>query len=602
MSSICDIAATRQSVRVYPRFPFAKAGLRRRHLPRSARIPVRALRIWKERPDLQRAFDLTKVQGRENLCWWYLRHGFGELAFSSLKDDVESLGCVSSPFERIRQMGFLPLTWLIHRMADVAPMDRTKALASDQGQNALLAWFFTSGLSQLGLEWLLTPSQADVLTRAHPEYTGVPRLFICIWQSTPEVRKKYKNPSDPDFVAWCRAGAENCFPILWHPLIRLAADPVRPRVHERPFGVNLFGHTRSRSGIGEDVRMAAQVLAEAGIPFVVRDVPTGPAMPDEEDNPAGPGSDLPYAINLFCMTAESTATAIMAVGRHIAQTFYNIGYWPWELPEMPESWRHMYHLVDEIWTSSRYTRDAFIRSAPVPVHLMPFSIAVDETAGLKRLDFGLPQDCFLFGFAFDGLSGFARKAPFGPLKAFQQAFPNREENVGLVIKGLRADGDPKWAELMELVADDPRVYVMTRSLPRPQLLDLWRAIDCFVSLHRCEGFGRNIAETMALGKPVVVTAHSGNMDFTLPETAALVSCDLRPVKQGEYPFGVGQLWAYPDIDRAAAQMRSMADHREHAVHLGQNARDYVLERYAVQAVHRRWHERLSVVHMRDCTT
>jgi hypothetical protein len=86
------------------------------------------------------------------------------------------------------------------------------------------------------------------------------------------------------------------------------------------------------------------------------------------------------------------------------------------------------------------------------------------------------------------------------------------------------------------------------SLPRVRLLDLYRACDCFVSLHRAEGFRRSIAECMALGAwrlalggPVIVTAHSGNMDFTRSNTTALVPVSLRKVLPGEYLFSAGQM-------------------------------------------------------------
>ena len=41
---------------------------------------------------------------------------------------------------------------------------------------------------------------------------------------------------------------------------------------------------------------------------------------------------------------------------------------------------------------------------------------------------------------------------------------------------------------------------------------MW-GMDCFVSLHRAEGFGLTMAETMGMGKAVVATDYSGNLTF-----------------------------------------------------------------------------------------
>ena len=46
--------------------------------------------------------------------------------------------------------------------------------------------------------------------------------------------------------------------------------------------------------------------------------------------------------------------------------------------------------------------------------------------------------------------------------------------------------------------------------------------DCYVSLHRSEGFGLTLAESMALGTPVIATGYSGNTDFTTPHNSYLV--------------------------------------------------------------------------------
>ena len=131
--------------------------------------------------------------------------------------------------------------------------------------------------------------------------------------------------------------------------------------------------------------------------------------------------------------------------------------------------------------------------------------------------------------------------------------------MGLVVKAMRASPDNAlWQRLMELAAVDGRIHVINETLSRGEVLDLYRACDCFVSLHRSEGFGRGIAEAMLLNKAVITTGYSGNMDFTTPGTAALVDHMLAPLAENDYPFGEGQHWAEPSIEHAAWWMQRLA--------------------------------------------
>jgi glycosyltransferase involved in cell wall biosynthesis len=65
---------------------------------------------------------------------------------------------------------------------------------------------------------------------------------------------------------------------------------------------------------------------------------------------------------------------------------------------------------------------------------------------------------------------------------------------------------------------------------------------------------------MRLGKPVIATGYSGNMDFTREQNACLVGYHLVPVRQGEYPHRTRQVWAEPNVDEAAEHMwRTFSD-------------------------------------------
>jgi hypothetical protein len=92
---------------------------------------------------------------------------------------------------------------------------------------------------------------------------------------------------------------------------------------------------------------------------------------------------------------------------------------------------------------------------------------------------------------------------------------------------------------------------------RPELLALFNSCDCFVSLHRAEGFGRCLAEALLLGKQVIATDFSGNTDFCHEPRVALVRHRMVALKPVDYMWGDGQSWADPDIDHAAELMRSV---------------------------------------------
>jgi len=571
--------------RKFWRRPSRRSGL---PLPSGAKLPSRAVAIWRERPDLQAAFDVVTASGQANLFWWYVRHGFAEMGLQYDSSDDAGLLAANQPHPRIAQAAFLPITWLMDQLKDHWPRKTDQPFADEERQASFLAWFFSKGLSQANLDALLSREQAQRLMESDPHFPGVPRILTCMWASDPELKSRFPTPDDPAFRAWCLVEGARTHTILGHPLIALAAPQTRTPFTNLPFGVNLFGHVRSRSGISEDVRMAAQALDAVDIPYTIHNVEPGAAMPDEEDQ----GTDTPtqrlYAFNLFCMPAQTTAAAMTKIGRSVLADHYNIGMWPWELPEMPRAWLYTYDLVDEIWAASHYTHAAYCRSSSRPVRHMPMAVSVAGRSGRNRASFNLPESTFLFGFAFDGLSSFSRKAPLHCIEAFLRAFPRGDMSVGLVIKGLRTEQDVRWQQVLEHIGNDPRIHIITQSLPRAELIDLWHALDCFISLHRSEGFGRNIAEAMLLEKPVIVTAHSGNMDFTNYRTAALVPVGLREVKQGEYPFGAGQHWAEPDIDRAAKLMQKMVQDDEWRHALARGGKCMIERRYSAAQVGAQW--------------
>ncbi|MEO8333118.1 MAG: glycosyltransferase, partial [Gallionella sp.] len=196
-----------------------------------------------------------------------------------------------------------------------------------------------------------------------------------------------------------------------------------------------------------------------------------------------------------------------------------------------------------------------------PVYAMTLPVTVDLVSQENRAYFGLPENDYLFVLAFDFNSVLSRKNPAGVIQAFQRAFPLlKRDAVGLVIKTSHASGENKeWKRIKAMIKADPRIHLIDVTLRRPQVLALYRCCDCYVSLHRSEGFGRSLAEALLLDKQLIATGFSGNMDYCTDDRVYLVHYNKQDLRPSEYFHGSGQYWAEPDINHAAQLMQQAHD-------------------------------------------
>jgi glycosyltransferase involved in cell wall biosynthesis len=359
------------------------------------------------------------------------------------------------------------------------------------------------------------------------------------------------------------------------------------------------GHPYGVLGVAEYLRASAAAFAAAGVPFHIRNTfDWGEHLKDVHTDFAlwnRLTSDSPYRVNIFHLNADEMGEARRHLGDAFFADRYNIACWHWELSRFPDAWLPALQDVDELWASSRFIQHALAEKARVPVVWMPHPLNVQGGTGLSRGDLGLPERAYLFLTSFDFTSFVTRKNPFGAIQAFQAAFGREpDKSVGLVIKVNGAAARPADAKafLASPELEDPRIVLINEVLDRRAMIGLIERCDCFLSLHRSEGFGRGIAEAMSLGKPVIVTGYSGNMDFTNPLNACLVDYRLVEVGPHEYPHAAGQHWAEPDLEQAAWHMRRLVDDPASGAALAERGRDLIEAQHGVQAVGRRCRSRL----------
>jgi glycosyltransferase involved in cell wall biosynthesis len=343
-------------------------------------------------------------------------------------------------------------------------------------------------------------------------------------------------------------------------------------------GVNVAGYLRAELGVGEAARRLITGLEASGIPHSTI---TYRRTWSRQEHPFSRDASLAaYDTNIVCVNADEIAN-FRADAPQLFLQRYTIGLWFWEVSRFPRALHHAFELVDEVWVASEYVREAIAAATTKPVLVAPLPVESPPRPLLTRAEVGLP-DGFVFLFSFDFLSVAERKNTTGLIDAFTRAFAPGEGPT-LVVKTINGERVPESLERLRQAAagrDDIRVvdgYVTARE--RDALMAL---CDCYVSLHRSEGYGLTMAEAMAAAKPVIATAYSGNMAFMHERNSLLVPYRLSPIPEGCDPYPPGAEWAEPDLDEAARLMRSVWESPEGARMLGRRAQEDILRRNTPQ--------------------
>ncbi|MEM8853886.1 MAG: glycosyltransferase family 4 protein [Pseudomonadota bacterium] len=371
--------------------------------------------------------------------------------------------------------------------------------------------------------------------------------------------------------------------------------------------LQVIGPFEKSSGLGQASRLSAETLKAAGIAANYVDFGL--------DNPAPVGMSTkavthdtpkPARVNLIHLNGETVPIAL-AYLPDVFNGAYNIGYFFWELSTPAPAQHLALGLLDEVWVATDYGVTIYENHIDKPVHNVGMAVEPlpepsreDARAYVsQRLPVG--PDTFVVLAIFDSFSFLERKNPHGVVDAFRAAF-GPDEDVRLVIKTHNRDfvadrhQAMRWEYITEIAAEDPRISILNETLKFSDLIKLKKGSDCYVSLHRSEGWGFGLIEAMNVGTPVLTTAYSGNMDFTKPDNAWLVDYDLVEPGPNEYIFVErGQVWADPKQESAVAALREIRDNPEERLRRAANARTFVAENFSIEAQAKKYRTRLDAI-------
>jgi glycosyltransferase involved in cell wall biosynthesis/mannosyltransferase OCH1-like enzyme len=360
-------------------------------------------------------------------------------------------------------------------------------------------------------------------------------------------------------------------------------------------GINVAGFVNEGFGINEGVQYCLAALQAQQIPCGFN--PMAKGRSETIGDP--PNSTNPYPVNLLHanpnMLLDPQQRVLTSLGDRYFQGKYNIGYWVWESQQsFPQQWMQAFQHFDEIWTPSSYSQSCLARVSPIPVITIPHSIQLPSIVQHSRADLGLPTDSKVFLFIYDALSLAARKNPEGVIKAFNQAFDVRDRRATLILK-TKGLSPSELEKLTQLIAAHPQIKIINAHFDRDQLNALLYHCDCYVSLHRSEGFGLTLAEAMFYGKPTIATGFSGNMDFMNSHNSFLVK--YRPITLGENIsyFATGTIWAEPDLMEVSHYLRQVVENPDLAAKIGQRAAQDMRSHLSPAAIGAKIQARLEII-------
>ena len=349
-----------------------------------------------------------------------------------------------------------------------------------------------------------------------------------------------------------------------------------------PDGINLIGLLRAQMGLGQSARLIANELKHSDINYALYnfEMPFETQFHEDHSLDALFENEYKYNINLIHINPYEITYLYRREDPKLWNKRYNIGFWLWELRDIPDSWIKCVPMLDEIWTPSDFITKSFKKVVNVPVKTMPYCVTVDASEKYDRAYFGLPDDKFVFLVMYHSNSTMAPKNPVGAIKAYKRAFREEKSDVGIVIK----INNPRPQDIEHLkkgLAGYKNVYFLTDTYTKQQVDSLIKDIDVFVSLHRAEGYGLVMAEAMLLGTPCIATNWSSNTEFMNNDVACMVDYSFSKLERDYPPYKAGVTWAEPDLSHAAKYMRQLYKDRTFYNKLRTNARIYAGEKMSM---------------------
>lgn len=260
----------------------------------------------------------------------------------------------------------------------------------------------------------------------------------------------------------------------------------------------------------------------------------------------------------------------------------NIAYCAWESDKIPGHWPEILNRFDAVMVPSHFNAKVFrAGGVTVPVHAVPHirrhahDEVMPEQCQHLRHQLGIGEDHFVF---YTIGAWMLRKDIPRLMEAFIAEF-DESEPAALLLKtsshpvhGLLPNEQGKTSQ--QLVGEFGRALAQKYGRRRATIallagdgisggwLDCVHQIgDVYVSLSRAEGWGMGAYEAALLGRPVLMTGWSGQLDFLGEDHPGLVDYQLEAIDWPGTTYGPDHQWAVADLADVRRKMRAQFERR-----------------------------------------
>jgi hypothetical protein len=337
-----------------------------------------------------------------------------------------------------------------------------------------------------------------------------------------------------------------------------------------PLKVTYYGHVFDASGYGEAARAYIHALHGAGVSLSVVDLLRHGRQVRDELVESLLGRAHEPDFHLFHGIPPQWARLAFPLSNAIGMTV-------WETDTMPSQWHGILNHVVDLWLPCAFNVHTFGQGLGREAFRLPHPVISRHVNGersqIDHLAGGGGE--FVFYSIFEWQD---RKGPCELLRAYFDAFPRGDDTL-LLLKINPAAAHAAAATVEQVRRDTgstARVRVVADAWTPAHIEALHARGNCYVSLHRGEGWGYPLFDAAARGVPTIATAFSGPMDYLAGDGSHLVPYDLVPVEQRYVYYGPHMKWARPNVPAAAAAMRDVhanrAEWRARAAALGERIR------------------------------